>query len=230
MVQSHLDKEAHSMAKRTQRKQAARRQPRQENRAKFLARITPIFAPSTVHQIMLAYYLAKSAHRWQKRKELDPEGNPLRYFEHLRRVALIILDECRLAIADLVILALLHDGWEDTWELTIEMIEHCFGTDIATMVARCSKKPKREFLKRLIQYATWQILVVKLADRLDNLRSLGTTSVAFRRKQLRETEQHYYALAVKLTRIIPEEYRYAAVYLRHQIHQEVAHHRAALGE
>ncbi|MFH1098845.1 MAG: HD domain-containing protein [Candidatus Uhrbacteria bacterium] len=216
------------MAKQTRTKRVVRRWRGRENRAKFLERITPIFAPSTVHEIMLAYYLAKQAHRWQVRKEKDPEGRPLRYFEHLRRVALIILDECRIADPSLVILGILHDGWEDTWELNLHMIEHCFGTDIAMMVARCSKKPKRGFLQRLRDYGTWPILVVKLADRLDNLRSLSSTSIAFQLKQLRETERKYFALADKLTRTIPHEHQHAAAFLRNEIYQEVKQRREAL--
>ncbi len=64
-----------------------------ENKESFKLRIQPHFSPSDTLDVCLAYYLAKYGHRGQVRKELDSDGNPTRYFEHVRRVALILMDE-----------------------------------------------------------------------------------------------------------------------------------------
>lgn len=199
-----------------------------ENRATFLARIEPIFAPSIVARLRLAYILAKYAHRAQKRKEQGPDGQPLRYFEHPRRLALIILDELEIPDPTVIIVALLHDVWEDSEEFTLGMIEEYFGAEVATMVARCSKRPRVGFIERLRRYATWQVLVVKLADRLDNLRSLADADVAFQRKQVVETEAEYFALADWLVAIAPRQYRAAAERIRKKIRSRVHSRRRIL--
>ena len=66
-------------------------------------------SPMVQQKVMLAYILAKFGHRFQTRKELDAAGNSLRYFEHVRRVALIVMDEAHCYNYDVVAAALLHE-------------------------------------------------------------------------------------------------------------------------
>ena len=70
--------------------------PKKENYETFFARVRPILSPDDLLDLDMAYNLAKFAHRWQFRKEPDPAtGKRVRYFEHLRGVALILMDEVR---------------------------------------------------------------------------------------------------------------------------------------
>ena len=72
------------------------RRPRIENKATFVARIRSLKAPSEVYLIMSAYDKSKEKHRHQVRKfQKDPQGKPLRYFEHPRSAVLICIDEIR---------------------------------------------------------------------------------------------------------------------------------------
>lgn len=178
-----------------------------ENLESFFARLDPVLAPAEVMDIRLAYILAKHAHRWQTRRELDDSGQPKRYFEHLRRTTLILVDELQLYDRDMIIAALLHDGVEDTRELTPELIEHCFGRTVARLVRCLSKKPKEGYLARL-SAADWRTLAIKACDRLDNLRSLDRPEVPpeFRAKQVAETKGKYYGIFDRLTSIAPPQH------------------------
>jgi len=189
-----------------------------ENFSAFFARLSPCLSPTEVMDARLAYILAKYSHRWQTRRELDESGQPRRYFEHLRRTALILIDELKICDRDLVIAALLHDGIEDTRELTPEMIEHCFGSGVTGIVRRLSKVPKDGYTDRLA-HADWRTLLIKACDRLDNLRTLGVPAITadFRAKQVRETREKYYVLFDRLVVIAPLEIRERISSLRDDI-------------
>jgi hypothetical protein len=163
-----------------------------ENKATFFARLEPRLAPSDLVRVRGAYYLAKYGHRAQVRKELDGEGHSLRYFEHVRRTAIILMDEAGVYDPDLVITALLHDALEDTDDIDALVIEQFFGFEVARRVRLLTKAPKEGYVKRL-QGSDELTVLVKLCDRLDNLRSLGGDE-AFRRKQLDETKRVYLPL------------------------------------
>lgn len=166
-----------------------------ENKETFQARIQPYFSPSDQLDVKLAYCLAKFGHRAQTRKELT-DGLPTRYFEHVRRVAIILMDEMKIIDRDMVITALLHDSVEDTHDLTPELLEHCFGNTVISMVKLLSKVPKEGYIERLNNCYNWKILAIKACDRLDNLRSLmvpGTT-LEFQKKQIKETKEKYFPI------------------------------------
>jgi hypothetical protein len=179
-----------------------------ENKETFRARLIPYFSPSDQLDIQLAYSLAKFGHRAQVRKELV-EGKPTRYFEHVRRVALILMDEMKIMDRDMIIAALLHDSLEDTEDLTAELLEHCFGTDVVTIIKLLSKVPKEGYNQRLISCHNWKVLAIKACDRLDNLRSLmipGTT-VEFQKKQIEETKEKYFPIFDKMVNVLaPHNY------------------------
>lgn len=165
-----------------------------ENRETFFARIEPFFAPSVLLDVQLAYTLAKFGHRSQVRKELNDHGDPVRYFEHVRRTALIMVDEVRIIKPELVISGLLHDVVEDAPNLPPAMLEKCFGHDVVCIVKTVSKVPKLGYLERFNMCTDWRPFFVKACDRLDNLRSLPGTTREFRQKQVKETQEHYLPL------------------------------------
>lgn len=192
-----------------------------ENRKSFFSRIAPLFPPKTVWDIELAYTLSKYGHRAQTRKETDENGRPMRYFEHPRRVALILIDEARCARPEMVIAALLHDILEDTKDVTPEMLEHWFSSDVAMLVRMLSKVPKEGYIDRLLAFGDWRTLFIKACDRLDNLRSLSCGSEEFQRKQVAETVRSYYGLLDRLVAIVPPDHAKAAAWLRARIRAEV---------
>lgn len=174
-----------------------------ENRETFFRRLEPFFAPSVLLDVQLAYTMAKFSHRAQLRKEKDSTGAHVRYFEHVRRVAINVVDEFKMVIPELIISALLHDGIEDTKDLTPAMIERCFGPDVTTIVKTLSKVPEEGYLERFKMCQDWRPYVVKACDRLDNLRSLSGTIPGFQKRQLAETREHYYPLMFRMINLAP---------------------------
>jgi len=164
-----------------------------ENKATFFNRLESRLAPSGVLKVRSAYYLAKFGHRFQVRKEKNDAGEPLRYFEHLRRVAIILMDEAHVWDPDLICTALLHDSLEDTEDLDAGILEHLFGPEVARRVRLLSKVPKDGYLDRL-RDADDHTLLLKACDRLDNLRSLEQADAEFRQKQITETAVKYLPL------------------------------------
>lgn len=158
-----------------------------ENRESFFARLTPFMPPSEVRNVEIAYMMAKFAHRAQKRNEVDAAGDKIRYFEHLRRVAIVLIDEAEVRDWKLVCAALLHDSLEDTRDITPDIIEHLFGARVCQIVKLLSKCPKEGYLDRLQKYGDDDVLLIKAADRLDNMRSLDQATPEFVLKQVTET-------------------------------------------
>lgn len=175
-----------------------------ENKHTFQARLQPYFSPSDQLDVKLAYCLAKFGHRAQTRKEMV-DGKQTRYFEHVRRVAIILMDELKIMDRDMIITALLHDSLEDCADLTPELLEHTFGSDVVHMVKMLSKCPKEGYIDRLAHCHEWKVLAIKACDRLDNLRSLmipGNTN-EFKKKQIAETKDKYFSLFDKMVTLTP---------------------------
>ncbi len=189
-----------------------------ENKETFQARVQPYFSPSVQLDIKLAYCLAKFGHRAQTRKELT-EGKPTRYFEHVRRVAIILMDEMQIWERDMIITALLHDAIEDCADLSPELLEHSFGPNVVAMVKMLSKVPKEGYIDRLNQCHNWRVLAIKACDRLDNLRSLMVpgTSIDFQKKQIKETKEKYFPIFDKMVTIAPPEHQAKVSSVRDEI-------------
>lgn len=163
----------------------------------FFNRVEPWLAPSDLLILKLAYQLAKSSHRFQTRKELNPDGTPQRYFNHPRNVAIFLLDELAIKTPHLIICALLHDSLEDT-RLTAEMIEHCFGKEVARDVKLLSKLPKEGYYERLHKHGNSNVWIVKISDRIDNLRSMDQLPEEFKQRQKTETYKRIIPLLTEL--------------------------------
>lgn len=157
-----------------------------ENKNTFFARLEPRLSPSEVTWVRAAYIFAKWGHRAQKRKELDENGNPIRYFEHVRRTAIILMDEFNIYDPELIAAALLHDCLEDTEDVTAPLIEHMFGSRVVRIVRNLTNQPKEGYYARLAQ-AENDVLFVKFCDRLDNVRTFSAGGTAFARRKASET-------------------------------------------
>lgn len=166
-----------------------------ENRDSFLERCEIFYPHADVVRITAAYDLMKGHHAHQVRKdEKNPDGTPVRYFEHVRRVPLILMDEVNLTQdPDLIIEGLGHDSYEDT-KLGHEVLRFIFGGAVSQRILLMSKRPKAGFRRRLETYGDWHVLSVKGADRLDNIRHTVESSPEFRAKQVAETRDMYYPL------------------------------------
>ena len=149
-----------------------------------------------------AYVFSMKAHGLQKRASGDP------YFSHPLEVA-GILTGMRLDTAT-IITALLHDTIEDTLATT-EEIEKLFGPEIAALVDGVTKLSKIElqsdqtkqaenFRKFLLAMSRdIRVLLVKLADRLHNMRTIGHLQNADKRRAIaRETMEIYAPLAERI--------------------------------
>ena len=151
--------------------------------------------------IKKAYLYAEYAHRQQVRKSGDP------YFVHPASVAGIIAD-LRLDTAS-VCAGLLHDVLEDSG-VTRDSIESEFGGEIAGIVDGVTKLGKFNFTSREDRQAESfrkmvvamaqdvRVLLVKLCDRLDNMRTLDHMSPEAQERIARETIEIYAPLAGRL--------------------------------
>ena len=169
-----------------------------ENKSTFFARLEPVLPPSSIRFIKTAYIFSKFGHRAQSRKELDTEGNIVRYFEHPRRVALICIDEAKLFQPEAIQACLLHDTLEDTEDMDPEIIEHTFGPKVCSYVLGLTKNKGVPYIEQLKSSPYEEIVLVKMFDRLDNLRSLDNPgcSLDFKNKQIKETNEKYYDIFV----------------------------------
>src|SRR6478736_4320634 len=148
-----------------------------------------------------AYDFSEKAHTGQKRKSGDP------YFIHPASVAGIIT-ELKLDTAS-VCAGLLHDVVEDTLATTDD-IERDFGQEVAFLVDGVTKLSKinfaskedrqaENFRKMLVAMARdIRVLLVKLCDRLDNMRTLEFMKPDSQDRIARETMEIYAPLANRL--------------------------------
>jgi guanosine-3',5'-bis(diphosphate) 3'-pyrophosphohydrolase len=160
------------------------------------------YNPATSEALLnRAYVYAMKAHGEQKRASGDP------YFSHPLEVAAILTD---LKLDDATIAAaLLHDTIEDTAATRVE-IDQMFGPDIGTLVDGLTKLKKldlvtkeakqAENLRKLLLAiaADVRVLLVKLADRLHNMRTLSHMPLEVRRRTAEETLDIYAPLAGRM--------------------------------
>src|ERR1700759_5658310 len=160
------------------------------------------YNPNTNEDLLnRAYVYAMKAHGSQTRASGDP------YFSHPLEVAAILTD---LKLDDATIVAaLLHDTIEDT-EATRSEIDQLFGKDIGHLVEGLTKLKKRDLVsleakeaenlrKLLLAIAEdVRVLLVKLADRLHNMRTLQHMSPEARKRVSEETIDIYAPLAARM--------------------------------
>ena len=151
-------------------------------------------------RIRAAFELAREAHASQKRKTGEP------YIFHPIAVANIAAEELMLG-ANPVIACFLHDVVEDT-DYTIDDIRDRFGDDVAFLVRVVTKKPTHDYelskqldnYRQLLNSMQYDIraILVKLADRLHNMRTLASMKPEKQMKIAGETDYFYAPLANRL--------------------------------
>ena len=213
------------------------------------ARMAETFSPQSMRLIDKAYQTAEEAHRGQKRRSGEP------YIIHPIAVAEILFE---LGMdPPSVETALLHDVVEDT-PVTIEEIKSAFGEEVAALVDGVTKlgklpltkeeqqdgaaaKPGKVPLSKEEQQAEnirkmllamsqdIRVIIIKLADRLHNMRTLEHMPEAKRREKARETLEIYAPIAHRLgIRPVKEELEDRAImFLDPVAYQEIGDQLAA---
>ncbi|MBQ2162741.1 MAG: bifunctional (p)ppGpp synthetase/guanosine-3',5'-bis(diphosphate) 3'-pyrophosphohydrolase [Bacteroidales bacterium] len=156
--------------------------------------------PEDLQRIKDAYALAAEAHKDQRRNTGEP------YIVHPIAVANIAAEELELD-ANTVIAAFLHDVAEDT-SYTVEDIRERFGDDVAFLVDVVTKRKKHNYeytkqvdnYRQILESVHYDIraLLVKLSDRLHNMRTLDSMRPDKQMKIAGETDFFYAPLAGRL--------------------------------
>jgi GTP diphosphokinase / guanosine-3',5'-bis(diphosphate) 3'-diphosphatase len=154
-----------------------------------------------VREVERAYSFAAHSHRGQVRKSGEP------FIRHPLEVAHILAD---LGMdTSTLVAALLHDVVEDT-DMGLEVIEREFGDEVARLVDGVTKLDKIEYRSREQEQAEnvrkmvvamardIRVLIVKLADRLHNMRTLGVLARPKQEAKATETLEIYAPLAHRL--------------------------------
>ena len=165
------------------------------------AKLADYLSPSELKKVKEAYRFSDEMHLGQMRMSGEP------YISHPIAVAEICAD-WKLDV-QAIMAALLHDVMEDQDVKKPELIER-FGAPVATLVDGLSKLEKIEFQtqieaqaenfrKMLLAMARdVRVILVKLADRLHNMRTLGSMSAEKKRRIARETMEVYVPIAHRL--------------------------------
>jgi guanosine-3',5'-bis(diphosphate) 3'-pyrophosphohydrolase len=128
---------------------------------------------------------------------LRDEGTP--YISHPFRVALILIEELGVSDPQLVSAALLHDAIEDSDDMTYERLLAGFGPPVAGLVRRLTDEFRHSGLPRAERKARYlarvagedaDCLMLKLCDRLDNLRSSVNADSGKRELMRRQTREY----------------------------------------
>ena len=151
--------------------------------------------PGDKEMIRVAFEMAVEAHKTMRRKSGEP------YVLHPLAVAMICVEEIGLGVRS-TICALLHDTVEDT-DISLEDIKREFGSEIAKIVDGLTKianvldtntSQQAENFKKILLTLTDdpRVILIKLADRLHNMRTLDSMK---REKQLKISSETVYVYA-----------------------------------
>ena len=188
------------------------------------------YHPSTdISMIEKAYKVASEAHEGQKRKSGEP------YIIHPLCVA-IILAELELD-KETIVAGLLHDAVEDTW-MTYEEVEKEFGSEVALLVDGVTKlgqlsysadkvEVQAENLRKmfLAMAKDIRVILIKLADRLHNMRTLQYMRPEKQQEKARETMDIYAPIAMRLgiSKIKVELDDLSLKYLKPDVYYDLVH-------
>lgn len=188
------------------------------------------YHPSTdISMIEKAYKVASEAHEGQKRKSGEP------YIIHPLCVAIILAD---LELdKETIVAGLLHDAVEDTW-MTYEEVEKEFGSEVALLVDGVTKlgqlsysadkvEVQAENLRKmfLAMAKDIRVILIKLADRLHNMRTLQYMRPEKQQEKARETMDIYAPIAMRLgiSKIKVELDDLSLKYLKPEVYYDLVH-------
>ncbi|MFS8628293.1 MAG: bifunctional (p)ppGpp synthetase/guanosine-3',5'-bis(diphosphate) 3'-pyrophosphohydrolase [Limnochordales bacterium] len=164
-------------------------------------KILSYYPDADISRVQRAMEFARQAHAGQYRDSGEE------YFQHPYEVALILAD-LQMDV-DTIVAGLLHDVLEDT-SVTREVLAEQFGEPVARLVEGVTKLAKISFMTREEQQARslrkmflamaedLRVIVIKLADRLHNMRTLRHLSAERQRRIATETLEIYAPLAHRL--------------------------------
>ena len=165
------------------------------------AQLATYLPPEQIERVRGAYAVGARAHASQRRKSGEP------YITHPVAVAMILAG-LRLD-AETIIAAILHDTLEDTG-LTRAQLEASFGPIVTELVDGVTKLERVDFASRieadaesfrkmlLAMARDLRVILIKLADRLHNMRTLSAMAPDARRRIARETLDIYAPIAARL--------------------------------
>jgi guanosine-3',5'-bis(diphosphate) 3'-pyrophosphohydrolase len=169
--------------------------------AQLAQRLQPYLAPDQIDRVRRAYAIGAAAHHGQTRKSGEP------YITHPIAVATLLADMGM--DVETICAAILHDALEDT-PLERDVIASEFGEAVAELVDGVTKLDKLQFADRqeaaaesfrkmlLAMARDLRVILIKLADRLHNMRTLDSMLTEPRRRIARETLDIYAPIAQRL--------------------------------
>lgn len=162
------------------------------------------FSPDDQKKLHWAYFCSKFGHLGKFR---DDGKTP--YFEHPKSAAFAAIDH---GLTDVITLIdiLIHDTPEESMLLDTELIYIIFGLDVMGDVSLLTKKEGIDYIGGIVNFGTWRTAMAKVADRWDNIRTLGNCTPEKRWKQIKETRFDYKPIYEKLVNDVPLEYRRTA--------------------
>ena len=153
-------------------------------------------------KLRFAYNFSKVKFDWMYRKSWEP------YFNHLVRTAEILIDELLVKDVDVVALALIHDLKEDTnakddtikmryWEKMLKKLRKLSKND-ESLEGKDKAEKTKNYFERLKNCECKDVALVKLADRIDNLRTMKWIFKPEKiKRKIEETEEYLLPLAEK---------------------------------
>ena len=161
----------------------------------LLRALKPKLKPGDKEQVRVAFEMAVEAHKTMRRKSGEP------YILHPIAVAMICVEEIGLGVRS-TICALIHDTVEDT-DITLDVVQREFGPEIAKIVDGLTKisnvldansSQQAENFKKILLTLTDdpRVILIKLADRLHNMRTMDSMK---REKQLKISSETAYVYA-----------------------------------
>lgn len=188
-MESTLDIPKYSMNEEEEKKEILRKY-----RA-LLRALKPKLKPGDKEHVRVAFEMAVEAHKTMRRKSGEP------YILHPIAVAMICVEEIGLGVRS-TICALMHDTVEDT-EITLDVVQREFGPEIAKIVDGLTKisnvldansSQQAENFKKILLTLTDdpRVILIKLADRLHNMRTMDSMK---REKQLKISSETVYVYA-----------------------------------
>lgn len=196
-------------------------------------------------RIRHAFYLARGVHSGKKRENGEP------VFNHPLQTALILINECKLTDSTLVVSALLHDVCEASdvfgdrkgvsyvdWSAEAEkyMLEDGFEQEDADILLTLTeptvnridvhtREQTRGMLYEQVEAGSPKAVIIKMADRLHNLRTQYASKLGKQIRKIKETEDIYFPLFEKAREVYPVETEYLMNEMKKEIEKLKQAHR-----
>lgn len=203
---------------------------------RYLVRFAGYMSEEDRAKIGLAYRMGKEGHRGQYRGD-----GVTYYFKHCRDLGDMI--SCELGLKydwQINVVPFIHDMVEDLEHVSLDLIQEIFGSRVRYWVDLLTKgegykKDKASYTRRLRESREISAIILKLADRVVNLRTLGMVpNENFQVKQINETVDYYLDLADSLMELIKDSAEwanriYVGIHLKAELETQIASYRAEYG-